>query len=342
VVSASFSDTLGTHTSNSVDAIWVKQATSLLYTGDTTQDFNDTASLSAKLTAGGSPVAGQTVTFTLGAQTCSGLTTAAGIASCTLVISQAAGVYPLSASFAGNNALLPSTANASFTVTHEETTITYTGPSVILNGSATTLSARLLEDGATPIAGRTVTITLGTDGGAQSCSGTTNAGGDVSCVVSPVSQPLGPGTVTASFAGDAFYKPATTTAPTIIFAFAPGGGAFVVGDKSDTGAVTFWDSQWADLNSLSGGPAPSSFKGFAETPAIPGCGTAWSTDTGNSTPPPDGPLPSYMGVIVTSSADQNGSVDSGNTVHIVVVTTDPGYKPDPGHAGTGTVVAQFC
>jgi hypothetical protein len=33
---------------------------------------------------------------------------------------------------------------------------------------------------------------------------------------------------------------------------------------------------------------------------------------------------------------------SGNTVHMVVVKTNPGYAPDPGHAGTGTVVATIC
>jgi hypothetical protein len=29
-------------------------------------------------------------------------------------------------------------------------------------------------------------------------------------------------------------------------------------------------------------------------------------------------------------------------VHIVIVQTDAGYEPNPGHAGTGTIVAQFC
>jgi hypothetical protein len=49
-----------------------------------------------------------------------------------------------------------------------------------------------------------------------------------------------------------------------------------------------------------------------------------------------------MGVIVTSHASQSGSQISGHIVHIVIVSTDPGYQPNPGHAGTGTVVQQFC
>jgi hypothetical protein len=49
-----------------------------------------------------------------------------------------------------------------------------------------------------------------------------------------------------------------------------------------------------------------------------------------------------MAVIVTSSAAKSGSVVSGDTAHIVIVKTDPGYAPDPGHPGTGTVVSQVC
>jgi hypothetical protein len=49
-----------------------------------------------------------------------------------------------------------------------------------------------------------------------------------------------------------------------------------------------------------------------------------------------------MGVIVTSKASQSGSTDSGNIVHIVVVQTNPGYQPNPGHPGTGKVVAIVC
>lgn len=137
---------------------------------------------------------------------------------------------------------------------------------------------------------------------------------------------------------------AATSCNTVDFSFAPGGGSFVIGDKNSgtASSVTFWGAQWAKLNSLSGGDAPRRFKGFAETPKVPACGIAWTADPGNSTPPPDGPLPTYMGVIVTSDADKDGSATSGDTVHIVVVKTRPGYAPDPGHAGTGTVVIKVC
>jgi hypothetical protein len=122
------------------------------------------------------------------------------------------------------------------------------------------------------------------------------------------------------------------------------GGNFVIGNgNAATGtAVTFWGAQWWKNNTLSGGSGPASFKGFEDQPALPRCGASWTTDPGNSTPPPAGPLPAYLAVIVSSSVTQSGSAISGNTPHLVVVKTNPGYAADPGHPGTGTVVAKIC
>jgi hypothetical protein len=55
-----------------------------------------------------------------------------------------------------------------------------------------------------------------------------------------------------------------------------------------------------------------------------------------------GPLPAFMEVIVSSSISKSGSKISGNTAHLVVVQTNPGYQPAPGHPGTGTILAQIC
>jgi hypothetical protein len=141
-----------------------------------------------------------------------------------------------------------------------------------------------------------------------------------------------------------FITNSNTVSVTWIVEFAPGGGSFVIGDNNAVlgGGVNFWSAQWAKQNSLSGGPAPRSFKGFAETPAVPQCGQRWTTDPGNSTPPPDGPLPALMGLIVTSSAQQTGSQIAGNIVEIVIVKTRSGYRPNPGHRGTGTIVGVVC
>jgi hypothetical protein len=123
------------------------------------------------------------------------------------------------------------------------------------------------------------------------------------------------------------------------------GGSFVIGDGDAAieTPVTFWGAQWWKLNTVSGGGASASFKGFANTPSTPpACGTGWSTGPGNSSGPPPAPLPQYIAVIVASQVTKSGSQISGDTAEVVVVRTNPGYAPDPGHAGTGTVVAVVC
>jgi hypothetical protein len=94
---------------------------------------------------------------------------------------------------------------------------------------------------------------------------------------------------------------------------------------------------------MSDGKAPSSFKGFSNrtTPNPATCGGNWSTDPGNSPPPPPTVGPEIT-VIAASSIDQSGSAISGNVVKTVVIRTDPGYAPDPGHDGTGTVTSIIC
>ena len=145
----------------------------------------------------------------------------------------------------------------------------------------------------------------------------------------------------------------STTTPACsvtVFAFATAkGAAFVIGDlEAGLGNhVTWWSSQWANINLMSGGPPPNSMKGFAgfEDNFLglppPNCGGSWSTDTGNSTPPPPS-VPNFMGVIVSSMVTQSGSIISGDIKQVVIVRNDPGYGPSPGHPGTGTEIAVVC
>jgi len=336
----------GTPRSDPSTIVWNKAPTKLTYNGATTSDYHDPATVSAILTRSdtGAPVPGAVVTFTLtGDPPCSGTTDATGLASCIITPNQPAGTYPLTASFAGDAKYLPSNVTIQFIVTREETTLTYTGPTLLANGQPATLSGVLLEDGTVPITGRKVDFTLGTGASAQTCSGTTDAAGAARCTLTAVAQPLGPGTVKAEFAGDAFYLPSSDSKPTIIFALLAE-GSFVVGDRSASGAVTFWGAQWAKVNALSGGGAPNSFKGFAKTLSSkpPQCGGSWSTRPGNSPPPPDAPLPAFMAVLVASSVKKSGPAISGNVTSIVIVKTNPGYQPDPGHPGTGAVVGVLC
>jgi hypothetical protein len=337
-------------------------ADKLTYTGATGGDYHDPATVSAKLTDPGDPVTpgsaipGRMVTFQLGTnagETCSAVTDATGTASCVIVATQVPGDYQVTAAYGGDTIYQASSAASAFTIGKEQTTLTLTGPTVVLAGSGgATLSARLLEDGLAPPspAGQAITFTLG----GQSCTGTADANGDASCALPSVSSAsLGPQTLQASFAGDAYYLGSAASGQVIVFAFPASGGAFMVGDNTAAAAapsatVTFWSAQWSMVNSLSGGPGPAAFKGFAGTvstlPATTppsACAGTWTSSAGNS-PPPPGTVPSYMGVIVTTSASQSGAAVTGRHVKIVVVKTDPGYGLGPGHDGTGTIVATFC
>jgi hypothetical protein len=331
----------------------LREESSLVYTGALTGDFNDALTVSAVLAEDGvTPLAGRTVTFALnGADTCTATTDAAGVASCSITPSEPAGTYPLIVSFAGDTLYLPTSTTVSFVVTLEEDTLTSTTSlQVIAQNGTATFSATLLEDGVTPILGRTVTITLGSGAGAQSCAGLTNALGVATCTISPVTVPIGPQPVTDSFVSDGFYRSATNVQQALVFGFLDS-GAFVLGDATAASAlgsgatVTWWGAHWAAQNLLSGGSASPSFKGFAATlaPEPPVCGGTWTSGPGDSADPPvAADIPAYMGVVVSSQVTKSGSTLSGANARIVVVKVAPGYGPDPGHAGTGQVVAEFC
>ena len=114
-------------------------------------------------------------------------------------------------------------------------------------------------------------------------------------------------------------------------------GKFVIGDQSATlGAqVQLWGAQWWKADAVSGGKAPSSFKGWATKVDMTTC--TFTTRPGNSPPPPDAPLDPVMTMLVTSSVKKHGPVITGTISATATVETDPGYDDNPGHAATGTV-----
>ena len=128
---------------------------------------------------------------------------------------------------------------------------------------------------------------------------------------------------------------ASASSQVLIFTFLRR-GAFVIGDQSATGNVTFWSPQWWRKNSLSGGPAPASFKGFAADPRTPTCHATWTAGWDDDAP--DGHLPDYMAVIVTSSVTRSGGRITGNTARMVIVHTSSGHYHDDSRDGSGTVV----
>lgn len=246
-LTASTTNPAGTITSNPVTVIWQPAPSQLVINGASSGDFHDPATVSGVLSDSHGPLAGRTVTFTLnGTESCSATTDASGSAACSITPGEAAGGYPLTATFPGDATHLGATATSTFTVTHEETTLTYTGPGKAANGQPLTLSGTLLEDGTTPIAGRAVTFTIGSGASAQSCTGTTDGSGSASCVITSVNQPASTTSapVTAVFPGDAFYQPASATA-TLKFQYLTGrayglasSGLVGISPTPDTGEVS--------------------------------------------------------------------------------------------------------
>jgi hypothetical protein len=190
-------------------------------------DFGDATAVSAVLTNSNTsaPVAGKSITFTLhGTETCTATTDATGMASCEVTPKEAAGMYTLAASFAGDSGFLASSGSADFTVNAEETALSYTGDTSAVNGQSVTLSGVLSTDDpalGTALPGKAVTFTLGSGAAVQSCQGTTDASGAASCVVEAVNQTPGGVPVAASFAGDGFYQAANASSTVTVSGQAP-------------------------------------------------------------------------------------------------------------------------
>ncbi|HET9188909.1 MAG TPA: hypothetical protein VFN80_13170, partial [Acidothermaceae bacterium] len=196
-----------------------------------------------------------------------------------------------------------------------------------------------------PVSDFTATIDWGD--GSSSSAGTISQNPDKSFTVNGdhTFAALGPHTVKIHIVDDGG-STADVTSQILSFAYL-GQGSFVLGDQTVANAtpgttVTWWGAHWSNSNSLSGGLPPDAMVGYAQslsgTP--PAAGGSWTTLPGTSPKPPDD-VPTYLAVIVSSHVTQSGSTLSGDIVHVVIVKTDPGYDPNAGHAGTGTIVAQL-
>lgn len=223
-------------------------ATSLAFTpaSATASDFADSVTVAATLTSAGNPVANATVTFTLGtgsgSDTCAGTTNASGVASCSVTTTQPSGAYQITASFAGSSVpfLAGVITAAPFTVTHEQDVVTYTGAGAAVVGQPLVLSGALNTDdpsAGTPLAGKTITLTLGSGTTAQTCSGLTDASGAATCTIASVSQPPGSVAASATFAGDTFYAAAAAAGTVTVTAPSPGVAVPEVGAVGELPAV---------------------------------------------------------------------------------------------------------
>lgn len=345
----------GTLTSNLITATWIAIPTTLVYLGAAGGEYGDPVTLQARLTesATGRPLAGQTVAFALSSQTITGATDAQGIATVSLTPTGAPGATPLAITFAGAGPFTGSSASLLFALRRDETALVYTGKPVMADGLSQPVSARLTDpDGGAPLAGKTITFTLGS----VTASAVTDANGVSATTISlPASQPTGQAVIQIAFAGDNYEQPASTTAPVLIYQ----PSSFVIWGGNTPGLrvgqrINFWGSQWEQQ--VTGGDynARGSFKGYGTVPSSPiglceptatTTGTprldtaCWTSKTGNSNPPPT--VADFIQVIVSTSAALSGATVYGNIAATVVVQVDRTvpYSPDPGHPGFGTIVA---
>ena len=318
--------------------LWAAPAATVLrLAGAESGDFHDPVELGAVLEeASGAPVAGARLHFALAGAGCAATTGSDGAARCFVTPTAPAGPAELTVAFDGSLRHLPSTLTAPIAITREQTVLTLDAPPALPAG-ATTVSARLAEDGAEALAGRTVTFTAG-DVVVDAATGPDGV------ATATLDLPLGIHSVAAAFAGDPFYEPATDEASSLVV-YEP--GQFVIwGGNAPTldealplgGVYPFWGERWDEQVRAGDYAANTSFKGYADT--LSPDTASWATRPGDSSTPP-ATVPAFTSVLVATSITKQGSTISGNVVAVGIVRVlDPeGYRPDPGHDAAGELLA---
>jgi PKD domain/Bacterial Ig-like domain (group 3) len=190
-----------------------KRDVTVAYLGGSAAQIGDTVPLSASIVDEyGQPVVGRLVTFTLdGAPVGSALTNTFGIAQTSFIAATATGAHTIVASFAGDALYKPgasSGTSTNFSVSKASAIFTYLGG---LNGSPSkplVLTAKLLDQNGKPVAGKLVTMAVGS----QSCSAITNPSGIASCTITKLTQKPGKYLLSLNFGGTADYNSAGLTA----------------------------------------------------------------------------------------------------------------------------------
>lgn len=321
----------------------------LLYVGATHAQYSDAIELAALLTdANGAAVAGRSLTFTFGTATFRAVTDATGVARVATTANVPPSEVAVAVDYAGGSGIPALRVTETVTIEREDVLLDYTAKTLLGTAVPQTVSARMLDpDSLAPLAGKTVTFTVGT----VSANAVTDANGNASTTLTlGPDQVSGPGSLTVSFAGDALYVPAFRTVAVTIYlstsfvVWGGNSGGLKLGDR-----VNFWGAQWDKQVRQGSYPANASFKGFADpinqihvcqptaTPRTltPAC---WVSKGGQSWPPPVS-VPNYVEVIVSTVIEKQGNDIYGNIAAAAVVKVEPGYGPVPGKPGFGTIVA---
>ncbi len=107
-------------------------SSAIALSGAASGTYGTTASITATLTSSGNPISGKLVVVHLGSVTRSGVTDQNGqVKDLAIPLSAGAGTYPLSATFLGDDGLLPASASNLFTIAPAGSTVTVTCPATI-------------------------------------------------------------------------------------------------------------------------------------------------------------------------------------------------------------------
>jgi hypothetical protein len=126
-------------TSSQLGVAVAKSPASLSTPAAVTGQYSDAVNVTSTLTDGqGAPIVGATVTFTLGSQSVTATTDANGVAAAPITLLSPAGTASVVASFAGDATDTAATSSpGSVTITKENATASYTGPTSVSTSSTT-------------------------------------------------------------------------------------------------------------------------------------------------------------------------------------------------------------
>ncbi|MHB8571371.1 MAG: outer membrane protein assembly factor BamB family protein [Candidatus Dormibacteria bacterium] len=202
-------------------------STRIVYTGPATDQYNDATTLSAQLlyANSGLPVKGEVLSFTLGTQTVTSTATDVnGNATAILTPNETPGGYVVTAAFAGSAFNAAASTQSTFSVTKDDTEVSYTGATTLTYGTTNAVSARIFDatggDNAPPAGEQVVFYLVNDDNGnptGDSVTTTTTAGVDSTTtnaaallpVTSAGAVPGGHIRLVAGFVTDAYYGEST-------------------------------------------------------------------------------------------------------------------------------------
>lgn len=179
------------------------------YTGPANATYLDRTPLTATVMVAGTstPIPDAQVVFELGTANCITTTDAAGHAQCRMSINHKPGSYTLKTEFPGNGVYQSSSVSTPFAVAKAPIGMVYTGATTAPYHHEAAVSARLFTARRAEVPTGNVEFRLGaTDG----CTGAIDATSAAACTITP-NQAAGDHSITASFGGDDYYLPVTTS-----------------------------------------------------------------------------------------------------------------------------------